>query len=182
MRNLLLLSAIILLLGALFSSPIRFLITANEAGFTIERLTYLPSSYSSVSEEKYFELKNDVPGHSYIDTKFQSTDTYFRFIQTGNSEAMSRYLDTLELGSFYSKEVLDLSGVPMNVTYYRDGARRFGWVKGDKRYNIITNDNYLNVDELSRMEKGLEVYKIDPLQPLKKGADDFFAFIASFIK
>ena len=182
MRNLLLLSAIILLLGTLFSSPIRFFITANEAGFPIEHLTYIPGSYGPVSDEKYFELKNDVPGHNYIDTKFQSTDTYFRFIQTGNSEAMNRYLDALELGSFYSKEVLDLNGIPMNVTYYRDGTRRFVYVKGDKRYDIITNDTYLNVDELERMESGLEVYKIDPLRPLKKGADNFFAFVASFIK
>ena len=181
MRNLLLLAAIILLLGTLFSSPIRFFITTNEAGFPIEHLTYVPNSYRPVSDEKYFELKNDVPGHSYIDTKFQSTDTYIRFIQTANSEAMSRYLDALELGSFYSKEVLDLNGGAMNVTYYRDGTRRFGWEKSNKRYDIITNDTYLNIDELSRIEKGLEVYEIDALRPLKKGADDFFAFIAGFI-
>lgn len=182
MRNLLLLAAIILLLGTLFSRPIRFFITANEAGFPIEHLTDVPNAYRPVSGEKYFELKNDVPGHRYIDTKFQSSDTYFRFIQTGNSEAMSRYLDALELGSFYSKEVLDLNGGTMNVTYYRDGTRRFAWTKNDKRYVIITDDNYLNTGEIERMEKGLEIYKIDPLRPLKKGADDFFAFIAGFIK
>jgi hypothetical protein len=182
MRNLLLPAAIILLFGTLFSQPIRFFITTNEAGFPIEHLTYVPNSYRPASDEKYFELKNDVPGHNYIDTKFQSTDTYFRFIQTENSEAMSRYLDTLELGSFYSKEVLDLSGGAMNVTYYRDGTRRFGWVKGDKRYNIITDDTYLRIDELERMGKGLEIYKIDPLLPIKKTTDSFFALMAGFIK
>ena len=182
MRNLLLLSAIILLLGTLFSSPIRFFITANEAGFPIEHLTYIPGSYGPVSDEKYFELKNGVTGHNYIDTKFQSTDTYFRFIQTQNSEAMSRYLDGLELGSFYNSERLDLNGKSMNITYYRDGTRRFVYVKGDKRYDTITDDAYLNIDELEKVDNGLEVYKIDPLRPLKKGADDFFAFIAGFIK
>lgn len=182
MRNLLPPAAIILLLATLFSQPIRFFVTANEAGFTIERLTYLPSSYNIVSDEKYFELKNDVPGHHSIDTKFQSSETYFRFIQTDSSEVMNRYLDALELGSFYNRERLDLNGTMMDITYYRDGARRFGWVKGDKRYNIITNDNYLNIDELGRMEKGLVIYKIDPLLPLKKTADSFFALIASFIK
>ena len=176
------LSAIILLLGTLFSSPIRFFITANEAGFPIEHLTYIPGSYGPVSDEKYFELKNDVPGHNYIETKFQSTDTYFRFIQAQNSEAMSRYLDGVELGSFYNSETLNLNGKSMNITYYRDGTRRFVYVKGDKRYDIITTDTYLNIDELEKVDNGLEVYKIDPLRPLKKGADDFFAFIAGFIK
>lgn len=182
MRNLLLLSAIILLLGALFSEPIRFWLTANQADFPIEHLTYLPGSYNSVSDEKYFELKNDVPGHNYVDTKFQSTDTYFRFIQTGNSEAMNRYLDALELGSFYNREVLDLNNIPMNVTYYRDGTRRFVWVKGNKRYDIITNDVYLNIDELEKLDGGLKIYKIDPLRPVKKGFDSFFSFIAGYVK
>lgn len=182
MKNLLLLSAIILLLAALFSRPIRFFMTASEAGFPIEHLTYLPSLYSPINDEKYFELKSDVSGHHSIDTKFQSADTYFRFIQTDGSETMSRYLDALDLGSFYSKEELKLNDKVVSVTYYRDGTRRLNWTKNDKRYVIITNDNYLNSDELSRMERGLEIYKIDPLLPLKKATDSFFALIAGFIK
>lgn len=182
MKNLLLLSAVVLLLGALFSQPIRFWLTANGTGFPIERLTYIPNSYNPISDEKYFELKNDVPGHSYIDTKFQSSDTYFRFIQTENSEVMSRYLDALELGSFYNREVSDLNRIPMNVTYYRDGTRRFVWIKGNKRYDIITTDTYLNIDELEKLDSGLKIYKIDPLLPVKRGADSFFSFLAGFIK
>lgn len=165
------LSILTLIGAAIFYESGKFYIAAQQAGFPIEKLTYLPNSYADVAEGVYFELRSDISTNHFVSVTFRSDSEYLRFTQSGNNINLNLYLDAIELGSYYSQEDLQVGENTMTVTYFRNDLRRFVWMSNGKRYELTTNDLSLNLSEVKRIEAGLEVIEIDFLKPLRQSRD-----------
>lgn len=176
MKILFFLGLAILFLGTIFLEPTSHYLTLNEAGFPIEELTYLPEGYANVAESEYFKLKRDVPALNYIETKFGAETSYFKFRQAENSDAFNRYLEAMEAGQTYSQEKFNLGETVATLAYFRDGTRHYVWVKGKKRYEIVTNDYYLSPTEVVRMVDGLKPALIDFGRPVRQAQAELTAF------
>ena len=179
-KTLFYLSILIAIGSSIFAEPLKFYIASQQAGFPIEKLTYLPNSYTDVAEGIYFELRSDVSTNRFVSVTFGSGGEYLRFTQSGNDGKLNLYLDGLEPGSYYSQENLEIEGKTVTVTYFRNDLRRFVWRSQDKRYELTTNDLTLSLNEAERIEAGLAVIKIDFLKPLRQSRDRLLSLIESF--
>lgn len=175
MRNLLFLFVSILIFWALFSQPLKEIVASFEAGFAIERLTFLPEGYPDVEGEKYFTLSRYVPGNNVVDTEYRSGDSYFRFVQSVSNFAMETYTDALDAGTFYKKDSFRLNETVVTVTYYHSEDRRFTWLIGSKRYDLITNDLGISGSTVEEIQRGLVLAKVDFWRSIKKIWGSFIA-------
>lgn len=179
-RKLLFVLVLILIFWALFSQPLKEMAATYDAGFTIEKLTYLPESYADVAEEKYFALGKYIPGNNLVDTEFRSGENYFRFIQAADNYAVESYIDALDAGTFYKRENVLINDTSVTVTYYNDERRRFMWLAGSKRYDVITNDLGLNWTDIEKIQSGLVLAKIDFWETPKKAWGSFISTLDPF--
>ena len=180
-KKLLFLAVFILLLWAFFATPAKELAATYEAGFPIERLTYLPEGYGDVDEDKYFTLSKYVPGNSVVETEYHSGDNYFKFIQAPNNYALEVYVDALDAGTFFKKESFIANDMNVEVRFYNDDRLRFVWLNGPKRYDLVTNDLSLGRAEIEKIQSSLVPAKVNFWRPLKKawqaliGTTDLFS-------
>lgn len=165
MKNLLLLSLVILALTSFFYEPLKFYVTQNGLGFKIEELTYLPSGYNEINKETYFNPKSDVPYQKYIEVTTRNDKTYIRFIQAGSTDTMNQYLDAIETDRYYTKESVSINKNQATIYYYRNSVRHIVWTENNKRYDISTNDPYVGLEELEKIQDGIKIIKIDFIEP-----------------
>lgn len=156
--------------GLIFlTAPAQKFLLEVEKGYSIEKLTYLPGGYEPISDSDYLNMGGSAASSGLIEviSKNQSYNLIFR--QMGNNKDNASVRDVGIISQYPKMEIVELNGIGIKVHSSERGST-YVWLKNNKRYELSTNDPFVTLYEVERVEEGLIPLKVDALKPAK----DFF--------
>ena len=157
-------------LGLIFLTvPAQKFLLELEKGFSIEKLTYFPGGYEPVPDSDYLNMGSSTAQAGLIEVTSNNQSYSLTFRQMGNNKDAASIREA-EINNQYPKaETTEINRIPTTV-HYSSSEVVYVWLKNNKRYEISTNDLFITISDLGKMEEGVVPLKVDALKPAK----DFF--------
>jgi hypothetical protein len=143
-----------------------------EKGFSIEKLTYLPGGYGPIPDSDYLDMGGSAARGGLIEVTSNNQSYFLTFGQMGNSKDGASVRDA-EINNQYPRaKTTEINRIPTTV-HYSSGGGVYIWLKNNKRYEISTNDLFITISDLEKMEEGIVPLKVDVLKPIKDLIETF---------
>jgi hypothetical protein len=154
------------------TAPAQKILLEMEKGYSIEKLTYLPEGYEPISDSSYLNMGSSAASSGLIEVT--STNQLYNFIfrQMGNNKDNASVRDVGIISQFPKVSNIEINGLDAKV-HSSGSGNCYVWTKNNKRYEIVTYDPFVTIDQVERAEESLSQIKIDILKPAKDFLDSF---------
>lgn len=140
-----------------------------EKGYSIEKLTYLPGGYDPVPDGDYLNMGSGASQAGLIEVTSHNQSFFLTFGQMGDNRDANAIRDVGISSQYPNASTTYLNGITVTVHSSANGAS-YVWFENKKRYEILTNDPFVTMYEVARMEEGIVPLRVDIAKPAK----DFF--------